>query len=681
MPATPEEFLDWFAERFEGRSDIHAEGYPNPDKPGKYLYALQERPLDQAKLKEHLSGRKHVGVYPIANGNKVKFFAIDFDGVLDDPEAYNKALGEAKAQKGLLEMAGLFVYLERSRSGAGVHLWGFLSDWVDAGTVLDALRPNLLKAVTFDRIFPVQSAVKEMTKKGKPGRGNLIGLPFAKKAAALGNAMFIDDKGEVIPMLELPARIKVNPPSIIEEIASRAPKEARSIARKLNVLDESQSTLEVDYEGGGRPPRPITGVLKLISEYGCKFMNHCFVNQDKRGGVDGVSEPMWYAAIQQMSVFQFGEAAARQISKTRTHEFDDKWANACEHPPVGCAYIHEHFPELACKTCPMKAPYHIAERSILELVQESSAPMRRVNLKSHIERVRRRDRGEETAGVPLGIPGLDEVVRARQSELIVAGAMPSMGKTALMVDASISNAKNGIPSMVFSAETAEGGLYDRFLAHESGVDSLALRGERRNPLTGQITPLTDDEWQRIGEAETRLNGLPLFVNFTDINADQVLANIERVLLENGISFESMYVVFFDYLQFGAKLADESNYERVSRLSTEFKNIAKITKRPVVVFSQLVRNAEGMEEPNITMFKESGRIEQDADVALILSGDRVEGQKAPRRITVVKQREGPSQVAIDFILHQHICHFEARQNKNTGAIETDFVRAALFEPVP
>jgi hypothetical protein len=297
MPASPPEFLDWFATRFEGRSDIHAEGYPNPDKPGKYLYSKKLSPLDREMLQKHLSGSVHVGVYPIVD-NKVKFFAIDFDGPMEDPESFTKALGEAKAQKGLLEMAGLFVYLERSRSGKGVHLWGFFNDWVDAATVLDALKPNLLKAITFDRIFPVQSAVKE------GGMGNLIGLPFAKKASALGNAMFLEDNGDVIPMLELPKRVRVNSPAVIQEIADRAPRETRAIQRKLNVLDTNNGPLEVAVEGAGRPDRPITGVLKIISEYGCKFMHHCHKNQAKRGGEDGVSEPMWYAAIQQMSAFQ-----------------------------------------------------------------------------------------------------------------------------------------------------------------------------------------------------------------------------------------------------------------------------------------------------------------------------------------------------------------------------------------
>lgn len=646
-------FLDWFKEHFTGRDDVYAEGYPDPNREGKYLYARKDGALTEDIYIQHLSGKKHIGIYPIRE-NKVRWFAIDFDSPKKDVEnPFELAFGEAKAQKGLLEMAGLFVYLERSRSGNGVHLWGFFNDWVDAGAVLDAIRPHLLtplgarRGVTYDRIFPVQSAVKE----GKIG--NLIGLPFAKKAVEEANAVFVDDDGKPIPMYSLPSLIKRNSPAVILEMAASAPKTKGTVGKSVQFVDGAETVF--DTEGTGRPDRPGTGVLKMISEYGCKFMNHCASNQMKRGE-DGVSEPMWYAAIGQMSAFENGESAARLISLSRAHEFDAKYENISKNPPVGCQYIHDNFPELACKSCPMKAPYHIGKKSILELVQEGSAPMRRVNVTQHLERVKRRNRGEEVSGVQFGIGGLDEVVRARNSELLVFGAMPSMGKTAFMIEASVSTAKQGIPALVFSAETAEGGLYDRYIAHESGVDSLALRGERRDPLTGELLPLTDEEWERVGEAAERLNTLPLYVNFTDINADQVLANIERVLLENGIPFDAPYVVFFDYLQFGAKLSDESNYERVSRLSTEFKNIAKITRHPVVIFSQLVRDAEGMDAPSITMFKESGRIEQDADVAMILSGERVEGIRAPRRITVVKQREGPSQVSIEFVLRQDICVF-------------------------
>jgi replicative DNA helicase len=180
-------------------------------------------------------------------------------------------------------------------------------------------------------------------------------------------------------------------------------------------------------------------------------------------------------------------------------------------------------------------------------------------------------------------------------------------------------------------------------------------GERYD-YAGRKLPLTPEERSRLRRAKDAINARPIFVNFTAADPDKVLTEIERVLLEHGIPFDAPYVVMFDYLQFGLKDGNEAEYDRVTRLSQTFKYCAKILQKPFLILAQLNRAAEGG-EPSISDFKSSGQIEQDADVALILWGERVDGQKAPRRLTIVKQRRSMSQITLDYILHQDICRFE------------------------
>jgi len=184
------------------------------------------------------------------------------------------------------------------------------------------------------------------------------------------------------------------------------------------------------------------------------------------------------------------------------------------------------------------------------------------------------------------------------------------------------------------------------LARAAEVDTLAMRGERR------IGPLSDEEWQRLQEGARALAELPIYTDYTSLTADAVLSQVESTILSHSIPLDSPYVIFFDYLQFGQKQqGDQSEYERLSRLSGEFKYIAKILEHPVVVFSQLKRENEGDKEPEINWFKGTGRIESDMDVGIIITGDRTIGSEAPRSMTLVKQREGPANVRVEFLLKQ------------------------------
>lgn len=655
LPYMP--LIERFAKLFRGRGDVYAKAFARAGSPGKVNYTLVKEPLTYDVLQAHLNGEILVGQYCLLSDSTCHWFALDFDA--DDDTA--AVMTQAMAQLEAFETAGLLCYLEQSRSGEGVHIWGFLQDAVPAEELRMALKPLLLEASSFDRLYPVQTSVSE----GR-GYGNLIALPFFGATAPEGwssslgpgvpggASVFLNHSTlEPMGVPEFLETAVANVPEVIEELVLKAPKEPRKSS------SEYQPTDIVAYgevEPKGRPEQPINGVLKMISDFGCRFMAHAF--NERRS----LPEPMWYAAIQQLTCFKKGREAAHLISRDHPsyspQETDAKFTQALRHPPVGCRYIHEHFPELACKGCPMKAPYHMADVPIRELVKQTAEPLEKSTFQASVERMKRRNSGGEQVGVTWGTAGLDDYTRLRPKELTVVGASPSIGKTALLVDAAIELAKRGTPVFVFSAETSREGIEDRMLANMSGVDSRAIRGERKHG--DRPWPLASEEIQVVEEAATKLAALPVYVNYTAANADLMLNLIEDAVLRDGIHFGKPIVVMFDYLQFTSMDDLESGmkeYERLSRASQEFKYLAKILRHPVVLFSQLRRETEGDDEPEINWFKGTGRIEADADVAMILTGERIPGAVAKRKLSIVKQREGEAGVAVEVLFYQAISKFD------------------------
>jgi replicative DNA helicase len=377
---------------------------------------------------------------------------------------------------------------------------------------------------------------------------------------------------------------------------------------------------------------------------------------------------MWYAAIQQLTCFEQGREAAHMISrgydKYTPEETDAKYDQALRHPPVGCQYIHENFPEHACDGCPMTAPYHKAKLPMMTLAGSSEEMLEKSDYKESLKRMRRRRSGEELPGISWGVAGLDRYTRLRPGELSVVGALPSIGKTAFMVDAAVSLAERGVPVFLFSAETGQSGLEDRLLSRVSGVDSKAIRGELPNPLT-------DEEAAAVEEAAHILSGWPIYVNYTAASPERILELVEEIVLRDGLDWGSDLVIMFDYLQFVSPTqANEHLDERliVAKASSEFKYLAKITRHAVGVFSQLRRDTEGEDKPDLTWFSSSGRIGQDADVAMIMTGERVPGAISLRYMDIVKQREGDAGVRTESKFHQRISKFEERVSSTPEAQE-------------
>jgi hypothetical protein len=662
-----------FLEVFAGRTDVYAKGYRDLAS-GKVRYFLVKEPLTAEVVAAHFAGRMLVGQYQLSEESTVNWFSLDFDEG-DSPEA---VLAEAVTQLEIFEKAGLQVYLERSRSGGGYHVWGFLDRPMSAEIVRKALKPLVPKVESLDRLYPVQVAVTPT----KP-HGNLLALPYygmlGRGPFDLGEGVggdcgvFVDpESGESIPLDSFMANLRYNSAEVIEELAERAPAERPKSSRALPMWE---AVAEGETNTAGRPDQPLRGVLKLISPYGCRFMHHAFKNRRT------LPEPQWYAALQQLTCFEQGREAAHMLSRDypgySPEETDAKYDQALRHPPVGCAYIHEHFTEFACDGCPMKAPYHKSQLSLADLVGDSEEVLERSDYSTSVDQAERRMRGEEEPGVPYGIEELDQFTRIRAGDFIVIGAMPSIGKTAFAIDIAVRVAEQGVPVMFFSAETGQMALETRFLARMSRIDSRAIRGER--VLNKKVVPLSKKEHAALKAAADELKKLPIYMNYTVSDQDQMLALIEQVVLTEGIHYGKPMLIIYDYLQYGSLQAIEkglSEYLQVSLASIRFKQLNKVLNHAVMALSQVKRDAEGDDSPKISWFKNSGRVEIDADTALILTGERVPGRIAKRKLTGVKQREGEVGFNVDLLMQQDICLFEGLPSIGTEAPQ----ETGLFEDV-
>jgi replicative DNA helicase len=243
-------------------------------------------------------------------------------------------------------------------------------------------------------------------------------------------------------------------------------------------------------------------------------------------------------------------------------------------------------------------------------------------------------------GIPTGLRDLDKLLAGLQrSDLIVIAARPSMGKTALMLNIALNiatKAKQG-SVLVFSLEMSKEQLVDRLLAAEAGVDAWKLR-------TGE--GLTDTDFERLSAGMGALAEAPIFIDDTSgITVSDLRTKARRLHHQHPLA-----AIMVDYLQLmsgGSRFAAMANrVQEISEISRSLKILARELNVPVIALSQLSRSVESRtpQIPQLADLRESGSIEQDADIVAFLYREEYYNPDSGRQnitdILVKKHRNGP-----------------------------------------
>jgi replicative DNA helicase len=249
-----------------------------------------------------------------------------------------------------------------------------------------------------------------------------------------------------------------------------------------------------------------------------------------------------------------------------------------------------------------------------------------------------KDKGK-LRGIPTGFKDLDTVLAGLQrSDLFVLAARPAMGKTALMLNFAHNVAVMAKePVLIFSLEMSKEQLVDRLLSMESGVDAWALR-------TGN---LTDADFEKIGQAMGTLSEAPIYIDDSPgITISDLRTKARREAHQHGLG-----LIIIDYLQLmsgGSRYADFGNrVQEISEISRGLKGVARELNVPLMAASQLSRSVESRSPqiPQLADLRESGSIEQDADVVAFIYREDYYNPETERKnmtdILIKKHRNGPT----------------------------------------
>ncbi|HKG93492.1 MAG TPA: replicative DNA helicase, partial [Gemmatimonadaceae bacterium] len=272
--------------------------------------------------------------------------------------------------------------------------------------------------------------------------------------------------------------------------------------------------------------------------------------------------------------------------------------------------------------------------------------------------------GRAITGVPTGFTELDEMTSGFQpADLIIVAARPSMGKTALTLNmAQHAAIECSVPVAFFSLEMSKDSLVQRLLTSEARIDAQSLRKGR----------LRDDDFPRLARAAGILSHAPIYIDDTPgITLLEMRSKARRLKAESGLG-----LVIVDYLQLiQGPSSVENRQQEISMISRSLKGLAKELSVPVMALSQLSRAPEqrtgdSKGRPQLSDLRESGAIEQDADVVLAIYrpevyADRTEGPPVDKdgnslegraEIIILKQRNGPIGT-VNLFFHKQYTRFE------------------------
>ena len=254
------------------------------------------------------------------------------------------------------------------------------------------------------------------------------------------------------------------------------------------------------------------------------------------------------------------------------------------------------------------------------------------------------------SGLPTGYHDFDEMTSGLQSsDLVIIAGRPSMGKTILAMNIAEHVAiKSRAPALIFSMQMPGEALVMRLLSSLCRIDQLRIR-------TGK---LTDEDWPRISSTVSMLSDAPLFIDDTPaLSPVEVRARARRLAKEQG----PLGLIVVDYLQLMQVTGfNENRTAEISEISRSLKSLAKELKVPLIALSQLNRGLEQRADkrPVMSDLRESGAIEQDADLIVFIYRDEVYNDNSPEKgtaeIIIAKQRNGPiGKVRLTF-MGQYTC---------------------------
>ena len=257
----------------------------------------------------------------------------------------------------------------------------------------------------------------------------------------------------------------------------------------------------------------------------------------------------------------------------------------------------------------------------------------------------------EPLGIPTGFRDLDKLLGGLQrSDLIIVAARPGVGKTSLMLNIALSAARRFHQRVaIFTLEMSNEQIVQRLVSAETGIDSQRLR----------LGDLHEDEWPLFVQATSALSDALIFVDDTpSISALQLRTKARRLYAEHGLD-----LIVVDYLQLmTGDQRTENRVQEISYLSRALKALARELRIPVLVASQLSRAVEQRSEkkPVLSDLRESGSIEQDADVVMFIYREDIYDENSPRKniaeLMVAKHRNGPTGT-VELFFQKHLTVFK------------------------
>ena len=250
-----------------------------------------------------------------------------------------------------------------------------------------------------------------------------------------------------------------------------------------------------------------------------------------------------------------------------------------------------------------------AEQAVLGVAEKRSSqtllevgPMFQ-DVLEHIEMLE--NQGSEITGLATGFVDLDKKLAGLQAaNLVVIAGRPAMGKSSLTMNIATNAAAAGEAVAIFSLEMSKEEIVQRILSSVGKVDSMKLR-------SGQLGPL----WQRVVDAAGRMYKAPIYIDDSPVvTVTDIRAKCRRLKRKRGLS-----LIVVDYLQLMESYGQENRQQEIAQISRNLKNLARELEVPIIAVSQLNRSLESREDkrPRLSDLRESGSIEQDADVVMFV----------------------------------------------------------------